>query len=146
MYWVLVFHKNVYDYLIGENFMFGSLGSQLIIVSSSTSEIQNSLQIYNKCSDWMKMLTSCTTKNPNNKLWLCKGCKNLQWAKDFKVSKKKIDFLVEEIRKLGLEVKCLSITFQLSPKELEQMQECKNKKVIIWRRTTKATYPRIWFH
>lgn len=111
--------------------MFGSLGSQLIIVSSSTSEIRKSLQIYNRCSNWMEILTSCTTKNPNNKLWFCKGCKNFQQAKDFKLSKEKIDFLGEEIRKLRLEVKCLSITFQLSPKELEQMQECKNKKVIV---------------
>lgn len=79
----------MYDYLIGENFMFGSLGSQLIIVSFGTSEIRNSLQIHNRCSNWMEILMSCTIKNPNNKLWLCKDVRTFNRKKTLNLVKRK---------------------------------------------------------
>ena len=61
----------------------------------------------------MELLTSRTTKNPNRKFWLCKRCNNFQWAEDRKPSEEKIDFLVEEVRKLALEIECLSVKFKL---------------------------------
>ena len=61
----------------------------------------------------MELLTSHTTKNPNRKFWLYKGCKNFQWAKYRKPNEKKIDLLVEEVRKLALDIGCLFVKFQL---------------------------------
>ena len=61
----------------------------------------------------MELLTSRTTKNSNRKFWLCKGCNNFQCAEDRKPSEKKIDLLMEEVRKLALEIECLSVKFQL---------------------------------
>ena len=80
-------------------------------MSSGTSENRNSLQICNICSDHMELLTSHTTKNPNYKFWMCRGCKNFQWTEDRKSSEDKIDLLMEEVRKLALEIECLSVKF-----------------------------------
>ena len=79
----------------------------------------------------MELLTSHTTKNSNRKFWLCKGCKNFQWAEDRKPSKEKTDLLVEEVRKLALDIKCLFVKFQLFHKQLEHMQECENAYTIV---------------
>ena len=73
----------------------------------------------------MELLTSRTIKNLNYKFWICRGCKNFQWEEEKnKPSEKKIDLLMEEVRKLALEIKCLSDKFQLLHKELEHMREC----------------------
>ena len=90
-------------------------------MSSNTSENQSSSLICNRCSDQMELLTSHTTKNLNRKFWFCRGCKNFQWAEDRKPSEEKIVLLVEEVRKLALEIECLSVKFQLLHKELEHM-------------------------
>ena len=76
----------------------------------------------------MELLTSCTTKNPNRKSWLSKGCKNFQWAEDRKPSEEKIDLLVEDVWKLALEIECLSVKFQLFHKQIEHIQECEMQR------------------
>ena len=70
----------------------------------------------------MELFTSHTTKNSNRKFWKCRVYKNFQWAKDRKFSDEKIDLLVEEVRKLTLEIECLSDKFQMLHKELEHTQ------------------------
>ena len=109
-------------------------------MSSNRYETQNSLQICNKYSDQIELLMSRTSKNPNRKFWKCWGCKNFQWVKDHKFSEEKIDLLVEEVRKLTLEIECLSVKFQLLHKELEYMQQCEVQRQLfddeIWRRQT----------
>lgn len=76
----------------------------------------------------MELLTLRTTKNSNHKFWLYKRCKNFQWAKDHKPSKEKIDLLVKEVRKLALEIECLSVKFQLFHKQIEHMQKCEMQR------------------
>lgn len=100
-------------------FFFGSF-----TMSSSTSENRNLLQICNGCEDQMELLTLHITKNPNRKFWICRGCTKFQWAENRKPSEDKIDLLVEEVRKLALEIHCLSAKFQSLHKELEHMREC----------------------
>ena len=80
-------------------------------MSSSTNETRNSLQICNECGEQMELFTSCTTKNPNRKFWKYRGCKNFEWVEDRKSCKEKIDLLVEEVKKLALEIECLSVKF-----------------------------------
>lgn len=46
-------------------FFVGSLNSLLMTMSTSVSEVRNSLQIYNGCSDQMESVMLRTTKNPN---------------------------------------------------------------------------------
>ena len=77
----------------------------------------------NGCGDQMELLISHTTKNPNIKFWICRGCTNFQWAEDRKSSEEKINLLVDEVRKLALEIECLSVKFQLLYKELEHMRD-----------------------
>ncbi|KDO67836.1 hypothetical protein CISIN_1g041503mg [Citrus sinensis] len=91
-------------------------------MSSSTNESRNSLQVCNECGGQIELFTSHTTKNPNRKFWKCRVCKNFQWAEDRKFSNEKIDLLVEEVRKLTLEIERLSDKFRLLHKELEHTQ------------------------
>ena len=60
-------------------------------MSISTSEIRNSQQLCNRCGNYMELLMSHTTKNPNRKFWLCKRCNNFQWAEYRKPNEEKID-------------------------------------------------------
>ena len=92
-------------------------------MSSELSENQSSLQMCNRCVNHMELLTSRTTKNPNCKFRICRGCKNFEWAEDRKPSEDKIDLLADEVRKLALEIKCLFVKFQLLQKELKHMRE-----------------------
>ena len=92
-------------------------------MSSNTSENRSSLQMCNGCGDPMEILTSHTQKNPNRKFWTCRGCNNFQWAEDHKPSEGKINLLADEVRKLALEIECLSVKFQLLHKELEHMRD-----------------------
>ena len=87
-------------------------------MSSNINETRNSLQIYNKCSDKMELLTSRIKKNPNHKFCKCRGCKNFQSVENRKSSEEKIDLLVKEVRKLTLEIKCLFVEFYLFIKNL----------------------------
>ena len=82
-------------------------------MSSNTNETQNSLQICNDYGKQMELFTSRTIKNPNCKFWKCRRCKNFEWTKDRKSSEEKIDLLVDEVKKLALEIECLSVKFQL---------------------------------
>ena len=92
---------------------FGSLSSLWMTMSSSTNETRNSLQICNECNEQIELFTSRTTKNPNYNFWKCRGCKKFEWEEDHKCSEEKIDLLVEEVKKLALEIEWLSVKFQL---------------------------------
>lgn len=91
-------------------------------MSSNTSENRISSQMCNGCGDQMELLTSRTRKNPNRKFWICRGCNNFEWAEDCKPSEGKIDLLVDEVRKLALEIECLSVKFELLQHELRKRE------------------------
>ena len=93
----------------------------------------------------MELLTSRTTKNPNRKFWICRGCKNFQWAGDRKPTEEKIDLLADEITKLGLEIECLSVKFQLLHKELEHMREREVQRQLLDDELRKREAPRYDF-
>ena len=99
----------------------------------------------NRCGNHMELLTSRTTKNPNRKFWICRGCKNFQWTEDRKPSEEKIDLLADEVRKLALEIECLSVKFQLLHKELEHMREREVQRRLLDDELRKREAPRYDF-
>ena len=114
-------------------------------MSFKLSENRSSLQMCNGCGNHMELLTSRTTKNLNRKFWICRGCKNFQWAEDRKPSKEKIDVLADEVRKLALEIECLSVKFQLVHKELEHMREREVQRRLLDDELRKREAPRYDF-
>ncbi|ESR57462.1 hypothetical protein CICLE_v10022826mg [Citrus x clementina] len=107
-------------------------------MSSSTSEIQTEVKACDKCCNNNKVLrTSRTKENPNRRFWKCKGCGAFEWDDDWKssecndfrgmedriINKNKIDMLLAEVRKLGHQIECLSLKFQLLEQELQRRQQ-----------------------
>ena len=102
---------------------------------SSTSENRTQVKACEKCSNSNKVLRiSRTRENLNRKFWKCKGCGAFEWDDDRKSSEcndfggmedrsmneNKIDILLGEVRRLGHQMECLSLKFQLFEKELQQ--------------------------
>ena len=111
-------------------------------MSSNTSENRSSLQMCNGCGDHMEILTSHTKKNPNRKFWICRECNNFQWAEDRKPSEGKINLLADEVRKLALEIECLSVKFQLLHKELKHMRDREVQRQLLDDELRKREAPR----
>ena len=99
-----------------------------------------------KCSNSNKVLRiSRTRENPNRKFWKCKGCGAFEWDDDRKSSEyndfegmedrsmneNKIDILLGEVRRLGHQMECLSLKFQLFEKELQQRQPHEDLSLIV---------------
>ncbi|KDO57159.1 hypothetical protein CISIN_1g039987mg [Citrus sinensis] len=104
-------------------------------MSFSTSDNRTQLKACEKCFNSSKVLrTSHTRENPNRKFWKCKGCGAFKWDDDRKssecndfrgmvdrnMSENKIDILLGEVCKLGHQMECYSLKFQLFEKELQQ--------------------------
>ena len=93
-------------------------------MSSSTSEIQTQLKACDKCCNNNKVLrTSRTKENPNSRFWKSSECTDFRGMEDRIINQNKIDMLLAEVRKLGHQIECLSLKFQLLEEELQRRQQ-----------------------
>ena len=98
------------------------------------SEVPNPhIKTCEKCCNDKILRTSCTRENLNRKFWKCKGSGAFEWDDDRKniesnefrgvedrnMSENKIDLLLGEVSKLGHQMECLSLKFELLERELQ---------------------------